>query len=164
MNLPDYLFADADEIGIKLEVVNGLATWEASTILLHQSAVVRILKSMQPTDNQPSGCGCFPYPDVDVRFPDGSRKRPDISIYCVELIEDARIVTQIPDAVIEIISKGYEAKDREIGIPFYISQKIRDVVLLDPYTNEVLHYVDGVKNVLQSPVAVTMQCGCVCLV
>ena len=164
MSLPDYLFVDADEIGIKLEVVNGLATWEASPMVLHQNRVDRIRQSFRSAKPGTYGCGCFHYPDIDIRFPNGSRKRPDISIYCTELTEEARIVTQIPDAVIEIISKGYEAKDREIGIPFYLSQKIRDVVLLDPYTSEVLHYVDGVKNVLQSPVAVTMQCGYVCLV
>ena len=164
MSVPEYLFAEANEIGIKLEIVNGLATWEASPVLLHQSAVVRILKSIQTTGNQPEGCGCFPYPDVDLLFPEGSRKRPDISIFCTQPTEWNTLITQKPDAVIEIISKDYEAKDREIGVPFYISQNIRDIVLLDPYTGEVLHYVDGVKHELKSPAAVVMQCGCACLV
>ena len=164
MSVPEYLFEDADKIGIKLEVVNGLAIWEASPVILHQNKVDRIRESFRSTKPGTYGCGCFHYPDIDIRFPDGSRKRPDISIYCVEPVEQDKIVTQVPDAVIEIISKDYEAKDREVGVPFYISQNIRDIVLLDPYTDEVLHYVDGVKNVLKSPAAVTMQCGCVCLV
>ena len=162
--MPEYLFAEADAMGIKLEVVNGLALWEASPVLLHQSAVVRIIKSMQPIGSHPVGCGCLIYPDVDILFPEGSRKRPDISIFCEEPTELTTAITQVPAAVIEIISKNYEAKDREIGVPFYISQNIRDIVLLDPYTNEVLHYVDGAVKILQSPTLITMQCGCVCIV
>ena len=164
MSLPEYLFAEADAIGIKLEVVNGLATWEASPFILHQSAVDRIRTSLRPSDYGTYRCGCFTYADIDIRFPDGSRKRPDISIFCTEPTEQESSVTQIPDAVIEIISKDYEAKDRLIGPPFYLSQKIRDIVLFDPYSGEIAHFANGVEHLLVSPAAVTLHCGCVCLV
>ena len=164
MSIPEYYFTEADAIGIKLEVVNGLGVWEVSPIILHQSTVDRIRSSIRSSQPGEFDCSCYHYPDIDIRFPDGSRKRPDISLFCTEPTEKESSVTQIPDAVIEIISKDYEAKDREIGVPFYLSQRIRDVVLFDPYTNEISHYVDGVEHTMKSPSAVVLQCGCVCLV
>ena len=164
MSVPEYLFHDADAIGIKLEVVNGLAIWEASPVIIHQSAVDRIRASIRPINMGGGACGCHHYPDIDIEFPEGSRKRPDISIFCEEPAEKGSLVKKIPDAVIEILSKDYEAKDREIGVPFYRSMNIRDIVLFDPRTGEILHVSDGVEHILQSPAAVIMQCGCVCLV
>ena len=146
MVLPDYLMAAADEIGIKLEMMNGLTVWSSSGTVLHQSAIDRIMKSMYYAGQHNTGHGCFFYYDIMVQFPDGSLTRPDISVFSKEPVEQTFAVTMLPDAVIEIISKDYEAKGREIGVPFYISQNIRDIVLLDPYTGEVLHYVDGVKT------------------
>ncbi|MBC7526747.1 MAG: Uma2 family endonuclease [Chthonomonadaceae bacterium] len=144
--------------------MNGLTTWESSSFILHQSAVQRIIGALHPSNYGTYRCGCLAYADVDIRFPDGSRKRPDISIFCTEPTERESSVTQIPDAVIAIISKDYEAKDRLTGLPFYLSQKIRDIVLFDPYSGESTHYADGVDHLLVSPAAVTLQCGCVRLV
>jgi len=45
--------------------------------------------------------------------------------------------------VIEILSKGYEKKDTEVSLPFYLTQDIPDIVLFDPATNQVSHYHDG---------------------
>lgn len=56
--------------------------------------------------------------DVYVSFPDGSLKRPDISIFCQEPAEEEEAITLVPEAVIEIVSKGFEAKDFEIGPRF----------------------------------------------
>ena len=103
-------------------------------------------------------------PTLTFGFPTEAANAPDISIFCTEPTEKESSVTQVPDAVIEIISKDYEAKDREIGLPFYLSQKIRDIVLFDPYTLEIVHYSGGVEHLLKSPAAVSMQCGCVCLI
>ena len=164
MSVPEYLFHDADAIGIKLEIVNGLAIWEASGTIQHQSAVDRIQKSIRPVNLSAGGHSCFSYADIDIEFPDGSRKRPDISLFCVEPTELESLVKKVPDAVIEILSKDYEAKDREIGVPFYRRMNIRDIVLFDPRTGEILRISDGAEHLLKSPAAVTMQCGCVCLV
>lgn len=81
-----------------------------------------------------------------------------------EPTEEDEPITLIPEAVIEVISKGYEAKDLEIGPRFYLSQGVKDVVVFDPYTLVVLHVRrDGVKR-LVSPVGIAFECGCSCSV
>lgn len=81
----------ADELGIRLEIVGGLPIWEAHPVPKHQRAVDRIRDSIvaPPTDaDAGDGCGCIHLADVYVQFPDGSLKRPDISIFCREPDED----------------------------------------------------------------------------
>ena len=102
--------------------------------------------------------------DVYISFPDGSLKRPDISIFCREPEEDESAIKLVPEAVIEVISKGYEAKDLEIGPRFYLSQGVKDIVVFDPYTLVVLHVKrEGVSR-LVSPVEINLSCGCRCIV
>lgn len=98
----------ADELGIRLEFVAGLPIWEASPVYKHQKAVDRIRKSIERTAE--SGCECVHISDVYVQFPDGSLKRPNISVFCREP-EEEEAIKILPEAVIEVISKGYEAKD-----------------------------------------------------
>ena len=97
-------------------------------------------------------------------FPDSSFKRPDISIFCREPDEDDEAITLLPEAVIEIISKGYEAKDLEIGPRFYLSQGVKDVIVFDPHTLVVLHLTPTSAERLISPVNITLACGCTCRV
>ena len=68
--------------------------------------------------------------------------------------------------MIEIISEGYEEKDLgEDGAPFYVSQGVQDVLVLDPRSGEVHHFRPGQpKVVLMSPIEVILQCGCRCSV
>jgi len=102
--------------------------------------------------------------DVYIAFADGSLKRPDISIFCREPDEEEEAITLVPEAVIEVVSKGYEAKDMEIGPQFYLAQGVKDVVVFNPYTLLVLHVRrDGVKRHLSS-VTLTLECGCGCVV
>ena len=104
------------------------------------------------------------YPNIYVSFPDGSLKRPDISLFCREPDEQEEAVALVPEAVIEVISKGYEAKDLEIGPQFYLSQGVKDVVVFNPYTLVVLHVRrDGVERYI-SPVEVGLECSCTCTV
>ncbi|MCI5126208.1 MAG: hypothetical protein D3925_17470 [Candidatus Electrothrix sp. AR5] len=92
----------ASELGIRLEIVNGLPIWEAQPVYRHQKH--------------------------------------------------------------EVVSKGYEAKDLEIGPPFYLSQGVKDVIVFDPLTLLVLH-VRRDNTVRQvSPVTVDLECGCRVLV
>jgi Uma2 family endonuclease len=99
-----------------------------------------------------------------VQFPDGSLKRPDISIFCREPDDIDDAITLVPEAVIEVVSKGYEAKDLEIGPPFYVSQGVKDVVVFDPATLLVLHLRrDGAVR-RTSPVQLDLECGCRCTV
>ncbi|WP_269461475.1 Uma2 family endonuclease [Methylocaldum marinum] len=66
----------------------------------------------------------------------------------------------IPEAVIEVISKGYEYKDLEIGPNFYLAQGVKDVLVCNPYTLVVLHVRrDGAAHHV-SPVEVQLECGC----
>jgi Uma2 family endonuclease len=148
---------DADEIGIRLEIVNGVPMWEVSPALKHQEEVDRIRASIGSTTH---GCACLHYADIYVRFPEGSIKRPDVSLFCERPTEEDEAVTLVPEAVIEIVSKGYEAKDLEFGLQFYLAQGVKDVVVFDPRTLVVLHARrDGTKR-LVSPVPIALECGC----
>ena len=154
----------SEELGIKLEIVGGLPIWEASPVMRHQMAVDRIRESIKRVETNGKSCDCFHVADIYVEFPDGSLKRPDVSVYCETPIETDEAVKDVPDAVIEIISKGYEKKDLEIGVPFYLASGVKDIVVFNPYTDEVLHFQNGEKRELTSPVEIELACGCGCTV
>lgn len=154
----------SEELGIKLEIVNGLPVWEASPVMRHQTAVDRIRESIKRSDASNESCDCFHVADVYVQFPDGSLKRPDISVFCKTPTETDNALKEIPDAVIEIISKGYEKKDLEVGVPFYLESGVKDTVVFNPYTDEVLHFRGGERRVMISPVEIEFECGCRCTV
>ncbi len=164
------LMWEADQyLNVRLEMVGGLPVWEAWPVLRHQSAAFRIqssiARSVQPQPNDGSGCQCVHAADIYVRFPDGSLKRPDIAIFCREPDEKETAVTLVPEAVIEILSEGYEAKDLEVGVPFYKSMGIPDIIVFDPDTNVVRHYQgDTPVRELTSPVEIALACGCRCTV
>ena len=152
--------AAAAEAGVRLEVTNGLPTWEAQPVYRHQKAVERIARSIRPSGGG-AGCECVHALDVYVQFAAGL-KRPDIAVFCREPAEaeqDAAL-TLIPEAVVEVVSRGFEAKDFELGPPFYLSQGVKDVVVFDPSTLQVLHVRrDGARR-HASPVTLALECGC----
>lgn len=161
----DSKFLKAEELGIRLEIVRGLPIWEPYPVYKHQKAVDRIratIRQAEPASENEQRCECVHAADVYVSFPDGSLKRPDISVFCREPEEDDEAVKLVPEAVIEVISKGYEAKDLEIGPQFYLSQGVKDVVVFNPYTLLVLHVRrDEVKRHV-SPVELQLLCGWRC--
>jgi Uma2 family endonuclease len=163
----DSKFLRADELGVRLEIVAGLPIWEPHPLYRHQKAIDRIrttIQRKQSTGSQQPTCTCVHIADVYVSFPDGSLKRPDIAIFRQEPHEEDEAIKMVPEAVIEIVSKGYEAKDLEIGPHFYLSQGVKDVVVFDPYTLFVLHARrDGTTRQV-SPVAIVLECGCTCTV
>ena len=154
----DSRLLQAEELGIRLEIVSGLPIWEAQPLYRHQKAVDRIRASIAPEANR--GCDCVHVADVYVIFPDGSLKRPDIGIFCREPDEQDEAIRLIPEAVIEIISKGYESKDLQIGPPFYLAQGVKDVIVLNPYTLAVIHVRRDGTTEHRSPVSVRLECGC----
>jgi len=158
----DSRFLRAEELGIRLEIVKGLPIWEAQPIYRHQKAIDRIRETIKPVSE--STGGCIHIADVYISFPDGSLKRPDISVFCREPAEEDEAITLVPEAVIEVISKGYEARDLEIGPHFYLSQGVKDVVVFDPYTLLVLHVRRDRAERLLSPVELRLECGCRCVV
>jgi Uma2 family endonuclease len=153
---------NAEDLGVKLEIAGNLAIWEASPLLKHQRAVDRIRDSI--TELEGANCRCIDVADVYVSFPDGSLKRPDISIFCTEPEEEEEAITQVPEAVIEIISKNYEAKDLEISPPIYLANGVLDVVVFNPYTMEVVHFRPNERLTFTSPVEIELACGCNCVV
>jgi len=156
----------ADDLGVRLEIVGGLPIWEAHPLPKHQRAVDRIRATITPPPStaDDNGCASVHIAGVYIQFPDGSLKRSDIALFCREPDEDDAAITLVPEAVIEVISKGYEAKDLEIGPRFYLSQGVKDVVVFDPYTLVVLHvHTRGATRHI-SPVNIQLQCGCRCTV
>lgn len=147
----------AEESLVKIELTNGLPTWEAMATPRHQRILGEIFESVRRIGE--GDCGCHRYLDTYIRFPEGSFKRPDLSIYCARL-PDVDVATDlIPQAVVEIVSAGYEEKDR-IGLPFYLAQGILDVVVYDPRTGEVIHATPEGQTVCRAPVDLNFACGC----
>lgn len=165
----DEKFLRAEELGIRLEIANGLPIWEASPLYRHQEAVDRIRRTITPLDQADfngNQCECIHAADVYVSFPNGSLKRPDIAIFCRKLTEEEKddAIKIVPEAVIEVVSRGYEAKDLEVGPAFYLSQGVKDIIIFDPYTLLVMHVKHGGTKRLVSPVEILLECGCKCVV
>jgi Uma2 family endonuclease len=148
----------ADDAGVKLEITGGIPTWEAFPGPRHQKEVLRVLFGFERTAGQV--CGCFQLPDVYIKFPDGSLKRPDISVFCEEPPDTDEALERIPEAVLEVLSKDYEKKDTEIGAPFYLEQGVKDVILFDPRTREVTHRRRDGTKLYKSPFTIKLECGC----
>lgn len=149
--------------GVKLELAGGMTTWEAFPPYKHQNRIYRIQQSIHRRTDAIFDCACAHVSDAYVKFPDGSIKRPDIAIFCREPDEDEQdgAVTLLPEAIVEIISKHYEDKDLKVGVPFYLSQGIADVVTLDMVANTVIHFRPGQpEETHTSPVTLTFACGC----
>ncbi|HEX8264920.1 MAG TPA: Uma2 family endonuclease [Pyrinomonadaceae bacterium] len=157
-------FLTAEELGIRLEIIGKLKIWEASPIYKHQKEIDRIRNSFKKVEKDGNICECIDVADVYVQFPDGSLKRPDISVFCREPEEQEEAIKQVPEIIIEVISKGYEEKDLELSPPIYLANGVRDVVVLNPYTNEVSHFREGETLKKTSPVAIEFECGCSCTV
>ncbi len=164
MSLPTTLM-QASELGIRLEIVNGLPIWEAQPLYRHQKHIERIIRGITKKEAADTKCDCVHAMDVYIQFPNGL-KRPDISIFCHEPSEEEQdsALTQIPEAVIEVVSKGYEAKDLEIAPPFYLSQGVKDVIVFDPSTLLVLHVRKDRVSRNISPMTIDLECGCQVLV
>lgn len=157
-------FLNAEELGIKLEVAGNLRIWEASPFIKHQLEIDCVRDSIKKSEKDGKICQCIDIADIYVQFDDGSLKRPDISIFCEMPKELEEATTAVPEAVIEVISKKYEAKDLEISPPIYLANGVKDVVVLNPSTMEVFHFRNGEKREMTSPVEIELECGCRCTV
>jgi Uma2 family endonuclease len=147
---------------IRLEITRGIPTWEVSPSSRHQRMVFRIQTSIKPIPESDKGCECAHLSDVYIRFPDGSLKRPDIAIFCAEPPDQDEALTLIPQAVIEVISPGYEYKDIALNPQFYLAQGVQDVVVIDPRSGIVTHYRATEVWTLSTPITVELLCGCQC--
>ncbi|MGQ9547589.1 MAG: Uma2 family endonuclease [Roseiflexus sp.] len=158
------LQTDASGAPVRLEYVRGHTHWEASPSSRHQKMLRRIERSVRPSFDGESSCACFTLVDVLIRFPDpdGSYKRPDLSIFCTEPPDSDEALDVLPVAVVEILSPGYEDKDLgPDGAPFYLAHGVVDVVVADPRTGVVFHFQrDRSPVTLQAPVTLVLTCGC----
>jgi Uma2 family endonuclease len=149
---------------IKLEITGGIPTWEALPASRHQKAAKRIEESIQPLPG--SSCGCYSLADTYISFPDGSLKRPDISIFCDEPPDSDEALEVIPVAVIEIVSPDKESarKDLELNPPVYLPAGVLDVIAFDPRTKHITWWDTdtGVEEPRQmlAPQTLTLRCGC----
>ena len=162
MTLPFEKLVTANDLGVRLEVANGLPIWEAMPSYRHQKHVRRISGSVRP-GSASNGCECVTVDDVYVQFP-GSLRRPDIAVFCHEPPDSQQdsAITLVPEAIIEVISEGYEAKDLQIAPGFYLGHGVKDVVVFDPKNLMVLHHAQGrVAQRMVSPVEIALACGCV---
>ena len=92
----------ADDSGIKQGLVSGIPIWEAFPVFQHQEKTLDIQISLRENARRSDSCACISVADPTIRFPDGSIKRPDISVFCSRPVERKTVCTQIPEAVIEI--------------------------------------------------------------
>lgn len=159
LSVTDFIEA-AESVGVRLEMVAGTPYWEAMPGRRHHDALMDIRDGFVRSGPASNGCGCYGYVELLIRFPDGSLKTPDLSIFCERPAEPEGAVTAVPEAVVEIISPGFERKDLEIGPPFYLSQGVRDVVVYDPRSQAVTHFRAGFKDALTAPISISLACGC----
>jgi Uma2 family endonuclease len=152
---------NADEAGVKLEVVQGEYTWEFFPSPLHQGVVADVERSLWLSmSTNPSGCGCFTLADTYIQFADGSVKRPDLMVFCERPPRTREALTVIPEAVIEVLSPRGERKDLQVGPPFYLSQGVKDVVVIDPEGETAHHFRKDGERTVERGTAVRLQCGC----
>jgi hypothetical protein len=145
---------------VKLEITGGTRTWRLLPSLRHQKLIDRIRATIRPLAAG-GGCGCHHVSDASLRFPDGSLKRPDIAIFCVEPPDIDEAWEQVPEAVVEMVSPGYEPKDLSINPPWYLAQGVRDVLVVDPRADQLTHFQHGhAPQTHTLPVSIDLHCGC----
>ena len=153
--------AEADERNIRIEIVNGIGLWHFQPALRHYEATTRIERSIRPDPKVGTDCRCFVAADVVIRFPDGSILRPDVAIFCRRPDEDDTAITLVPEAVVEVVSKGSEMKDFEIGPAFYLGQGVKDVIVFDPFSLLTIHHRRDRPPVRYSETTeIRLECGC----
>ena len=150
----------AYEAGIRVEMVEGTPTWEAFPGYRHQRILKQVEQTVKVDPHGGHGCGCFSIQDTDLLFPDGSYKRPDLAIYCEEPPDAEGAQSVLPQAVVEILSPGYERKDMVVGPPFYLKHGISDVVVIDPRSGTGRHFTRKSEAAFTSPTTIKLQCGC----
>ena len=153
---PEWLGRNRD-YGLRLEVVDGVGVWELAPSYEHQDAIDSIRATIRASAQ--NACTCVHKSDVNVRF-GGGQKRPDIALWCGVPERRGGCVDTIPEAVVEVISPGYEEKDLALLPPFYLRHGVKDVVVFDYATGLVRHFTAQGVVATQSPTRITLRCGC----
>ena len=152
-------YEEADETGLRLEIVAGKPYWEFGPTYEHQSRLARIATGVRRGPGAEAGCACLVAMAVALEFPDGSVLRPDISVFSREP-ERQGLVTLIPEAVVEIVSPRSREKDLKVSPPWYLDMGVKDVLVYDPFTEDVFHFRrDGARR-FKTGRTVSLECGC----
>lgn len=107
---------------VKLEITRGIPTWEPYPGVRHQVTIDLIRASIKPADEaKDNECECAQLSGILISFRDGSLKSPDIAIFCTPPPIQDEALTQVPAAVVEVISPGYEYKDLGLSPQFYLA-------------------------------------------
>ena len=150
---------EADDMGIRVEVVAGQPFWEFQPNYDHQDRIGHVWMSVRRDPEVNSDCGCFRAMDVGIVFPDGSIRRPDLAVFCRQP-ERRELITLIPEAVVEIVSQRSREKDLKTSPPWYLDMGVKDVLVYDPFTEDVHHFrADGHVR-FKSGRTVRLECGC----
>lgn len=147
---------EADESGLRLEIVAGRTYWEFGPNYEHQNLLARIASSVR---QERGGNGCVAAMSVGIRFPDDSVLRPDLSVFSREP-EPLGLVTLVPEAVVEIVSRRSREKDLGIGPRFYLGMGVKDVLVVDPFSEDVHHFRREGEERFKTGGTVRLECGC----
>lgn len=163
MSLPTY--QDIQRLayqGVRLEITGGLPTWEAMPGALHNGVVDDIRQNLTRHNVPNVFCGCHHIADTYIAFAPGLLRRPDIAIFCVKPPRpDGAITDLIPEAVVEVLSDGYEQKDRD-AVALYLGAGVLDVVLVDPRRCRVEWHRQGQPpDHRELPTTCALQMGCI---
>ncbi|RYG15124.1 Uma2 family endonuclease [bacterium] len=151
----------AHDIGLKIEIAGGLPIFELAPSIVHQGDLFEIAKSIRKGPRaETSGCACYVASDVLIRFPDGSYRRPDLSIFCSRPPRVRTAVTQVPTAVVEALSPSSIVKDVHLSPSWYLSQGVKDVFLYDPEGLTVAHIREGGEERHGVPTELETETGC----
>lgn len=162
MSLPTY--QDIQQLayqGVRLEITGGRTTWEATPGALHNGVVDDIRQNLTRATPPGAACGCHHIADTYIAFAPSLLRRPDIAIFCAKPPRpDGAITGVIPGAVVEVLSLGYEQKDRD-AVALYLGAGVRDVLLVDPRRRTLEWHRDGQPpQTVELPTTCVLQLGC----
>lgn len=163
MSLPTY--QDIQRLayqGVRLEITGGRTTWEALPGALHNGVVDDIRQNLTRSNSPTATCGCHHIADTYIEFAPSLLRRPDIALFCEKPPRpDGAITGLIPGAVIEVLSTGYEQKDRD-AVALYLGAGVLDVLLVDPRRRMAEWHRQGEPSrFLELPATCDLQMGCI---
>jgi Uma2 family endonuclease len=129
---------------------------------LHHGVVDDIHQGLTRLNIDNPSCACYHIADTYIQFGPKLLRRPDIALFCTRPPRpDGALTGIIPGAVVEVLSVGYEQKDRD-AVPLYLSAGVQDVLLVDPRANSAeRHTKDAPPLVAPLPVQWRLFMGCV---
>ena len=145
-------YEEADELGVRLEMIAGQPFWEFQPNFQHQDRIGKIYKSVRPN-------GCVAVLDVGILFPDDSLRPPDLAIFCREP-EATELITLIPEAVSDIVTQRSRHKDLVVSPPFCLEMGVKDVLVYDPFTDDVHHFRPDGEARFKPGRTMAPECGC----